>query len=112
MSSFWLRDLFCHALLLALLVCVPPPALSQEATERNGGFELHPDNPRYFSFRGQPTVLVTSGEHYGLLLNNALDYRAYFDELARHGLNHSRIFSGAYREVEGSFGITQNTRDA
>jgi hypothetical protein len=26
---------------------------------------LHPDNPRYFLFRGEPTVLVTSGEHYG-----------------------------------------------
>ena len=22
---------------------------------------LHPDNPRYFLFRGKPTVLVTSG---------------------------------------------------
>jgi hypothetical protein len=25
---------------------------------------LHPENPRYL-FRGKPTVLVTSGEHYG-----------------------------------------------
>ena len=26
---------------------------------------LHPENPHYFLFRGKPTVLVTSGEHYG-----------------------------------------------
>ena len=30
---------------------------------------LHPENPHYFLFRGRPTVLVTSGEHYGALLN-------------------------------------------
>ncbi|TWT71293.1 hypothetical protein [Crateriforma conspicua] len=69
---------------------------------------LHPDNDRYFQFRGQPTVLVTSGEHYGLLLNKAFDYEAYFKELQRHGLNHTRVFSGIYREVPESFGITEN----
>ena len=71
-------------------------------------FQLHPENKRYFLFRGMPTVLVTSAEHYGLLLNRAFDFEAYFDELASHGLNHTRVFSGAYREVEGSFGITEN----
>ena len=30
---------------------------------------LHPANPRYFLFRGKPAVLVTSGEHYGAVLN-------------------------------------------
>src|SRR5947208_3574989 len=30
---------------------------------------LHPDNPHYFLFRGKPAVLVTSGEHYGAVLN-------------------------------------------
>jgi hypothetical protein len=69
---------------------------------------LHPENHRYFLFRGKPTVLVTSGEHYGLLLNRAFDFRPYFKELASHGLNHTRVFSGVYREVASSFGITQN----
>ncbi|TWU57922.1 cellulase family glycosylhydrolase [Rubripirellula reticaptiva] len=70
---------------------------------------LHPTNARYFLFRGQPTVLVTSGEHYGLLCNAAFDIDAYLNELASDGLNHTRIFAGAYREVPGSFGITNNT---
>ncbi|WP_186775366.1 cellulase family glycosylhydrolase [Rubripirellula tenax] len=70
---------------------------------------LHPKNARYFLFRDKPTVLVTSGEHYGLLCNAAFDVDAYFDELASDGLNHTRIFAGAYREVPGSFGITKNT---
>jgi hypothetical protein len=42
-------------------------------------------------------------------LNKKFDFELYFDELASHGLNHSRVFSGAYREVESSFGITDNT---
>ena len=30
---------------------------------------LHPDNPHYFLWRGKPTVLITSGEHYGAVMN-------------------------------------------
>jgi hypothetical protein len=70
--------------------------------------KLHPDNPHYFLFRGKPTVLITSGEHYGALLNLDFDYHGYFDELHSKGLNHTRTFSGVYREVLGSFGITDN----
>ena len=70
---------------------------------------LHPDNPHYFLFRGKPTVLVTSGEHYGAVLNGKFDYRKYLDTLAADRLNHTRIFTGLYREVPGSFNITRNT---
>jgi hypothetical protein len=69
---------------------------------------LHPDNPHYFLFRGKPTVLITSGEHYGAVLNLDFDYLRYLDELQRKGLNLTRTFSGTYREVPGSFGITDN----
>ena len=70
---------------------------------------LHPDNPRYFLFRGKPTVLVTSGEHYGAVLNLDFDYVRYLDALAKDGLDLTRLFSGTYREVPSSFGITDNT---
>lgn len=69
---------------------------------------LHPDNPHYFLWRDAPTVLITSGEHYGALMNLDFDYRAYFGELAKHGLNHTRVFSGTYREIPSSFGISEN----
>ena len=69
---------------------------------------LHPDNPHYFLWRGKPTILITSGEHYGALLNLDFDYRTYFQALAADGLNHTRTFSGTYREVASSFGITDN----
>ena len=60
---------------------------------------LHPENPHYFLFRGKPTVLVTSGEHYGAVLNLDFDYVRYLDALAADGLNLTRPFSGTYREV-------------
>ena len=70
---------------------------------------LHPKNPRVFEFQGRPTLLITSGEHYGAVLNLDFDYVPYLDELAKHGLNQTRTFSGTYREVPGSFGIKGNT---
>lgn len=84
-------------------------ATLSSATEPAAPIALHPDNPRYFSWRGKPTILVTSGEHYGAVLNLDFDYVRYLDELEAHGLNHTRAFSGTYREVPKSFGITDNT---
>ena len=45
-------------------------------------FEIHTDNPRYFLFRGEPTVLITSAEHYGAVLNADFDCVKYLDMLA------------------------------
>lgn len=70
---------------------------------------LHPDNPHYFLWQGVPTLLVTSGEHYGAVLNLDFDYGRYFDELQRNKLNLTRTFSGVYRETAAAFGITDNT---
>src|SRR6266852_4814128 len=70
---------------------------------------LHRDNPHYFLFRGKPAVLVTSGEHYGAVLNLDFDYRKYLKTLEAYGLNLTRTFSGAYCEPAGAFSIAENT---
>ena len=71
---------------------------------------LHPGNPHYFEFRGKAVVLVTSGEHYGAVINGAFDYRRYLDTLAKDGLNLTRLFGGSYIEIPAqSFGIRRNT---
>lgn len=95
--------LISHAVVLGLLA----PLLSA-VPDASGPIALHPKNPHYFVWRGQPTVLVTSGEHYGAVLNLDFDYAAYLRALQDHGLNHTRTFSGAYREIPSSFGITDN----
>lgn len=70
---------------------------------------LHPDNPHYFLFGGKPAVFITSGEHYGAVLNGAFEFRRYLDTLSAAGLNYTRIFTGSYLEIPGSFGIERNT---
>ena len=78
------------------------------AAQPTNPISLHPVNPHYFLWRNEPTILITSGEHYGALLNLDYDYISYFDEFQAMGLNHSRTFSGTYREIPSSFGITDN----
>ncbi len=70
---------------------------------------LHPENPHYFLYKGKPTLVITSGEHYGAVLNLDFNYVTYLDELASKKLNGTRTFSGAYVEPQGAFNIAQNT---
>ncbi len=70
---------------------------------------LHPDNPHYFLYRGEPTVLITSGEHYGAVLNLDFDFGKYLDTLAQDRLNLTRTFVGSYVEPSGAFNIARNT---
>lgn len=70
---------------------------------------LHPENPHYFLFRGEPAILVTSAEHYGSVLNLDFDYETYLGTLQADGLNHTRMFTGAYVEHHGAFNIARNT---
>ena len=70
---------------------------------------VHPQNPHYFLYGGKPTVLIGSTEHYGAVINADFDYRTYLRALAQDGLNTTRLFTGAYFEVPGAFGIANNT---
>ena len=71
--------------------------------------QLNPANPHYFLFRGKPTVLITSGEHYGAVLNADVDGHKYLATIDSAGLNYTRIFGGSYVEVPAkSFGILRN----
>lgn len=71
---------------------------------------LHPENPNYFLYQGKPTILLTSGEHYGSVMNTAFDYEKYLATLKSEGFNYTRIFIGPYSETGGNnFGISNNT---
>src|SRR6516162_8561573 len=89
---------------ILVLIAAAAPVLAGERP-----LALHPDNPHYFLFRGKPAVLVTSGEHYGAVLNRDFDYTPYLNELQARKFNLTRTFSGVYREIPGSFGIVDNT---
>lgn len=70
---------------------------------------VHPENPHYFEYKGKPVLLITSGEHYGAVINRDFNYQKYLNTLAEDGLNLTRIFCGTYLEQPGSFGIRHNT---
>lgn len=70
---------------------------------------LHPDNPHYLLFKGKPALLVTSAEHYGAVLNTDFDFEKYLQSLHKAGMNYTRIFTGSYVEIPGSFNIENNT---
>ncbi|MDF1548657.1 MAG: PA14 domain-containing protein [Bacteroidales bacterium] len=67
------------------------------------------ENPRYFSYKGKPTILMGSTEHYGAVLNLDFDYMSYLDELQKCNLNLTRTFTGIYVEPQGAFNIEKNT---
>jgi len=70
---------------------------------------LHPENPHYFFYKGKPTLLITSAEHYGAVLNGDFDFEKYLKTMHAEGMNYTRIFSGAYVEIPESFSIRENT---
>jgi hypothetical protein len=92
-------------ILFAAILC----ALGASAGAAAQTIALHPDNPHYFFWRGKPTVLITSGEHYGAVLNLDFDYATYLKELEARKLNLTRTWSGAYVEPSGSFNIASNS---
>jgi hypothetical protein len=71
-----------------------------DMTPDNMPISLHPDNPRYFIYRGRPRVLITATEHYGAVTNRNFDYMAYLEEAADKRATLSRCFL-LFRELEG-----------
>ena len=99
-----LRRAFCvPALLAALAVATTGESI------RSAPIRLHPRNPHYFLFRGKAVALITSGEHYGAVMNPDFDFHKYLATLDAEGMNYTRLFPGSYVEAPGkSFGIQRN----
>ncbi|HUV62551.1 MAG TPA: hypothetical protein VMW24_01570 [Sedimentisphaerales bacterium] len=72
-----MRVFLCASLLLLAGAAVHAPASERLVTP----IRLHPDNPHYFLWRNRPTILITSGEHYGAVLNRQFDYEKYLQML-------------------------------
>jgi len=71
--------------------------------------KLHPENQHYLWFRGEATLLITSAEHYGAVINGSFDFETYLETLRAEGMNYTRIFVGTYLEKPGAFSIEHNT---
>lgn len=99
-----LNQILLAILTVILMACQPKTAEKQEV------ISLHPENPNYFLYKGKPTILITSGEHYGAVMNAEFNYEKYLSTLKNDGLNYTRIFLGPYSEIGNNlFGIRNNT---
>lgn len=81
---------------LLLLLCLALPVAAQ--TRPADALRPHPDNPKYFLFRGKPTFLLTASEHYGSVLNRPFDFHKYLDDAAAHRMTLTRTFL-LFREI-------------
>lgn len=97
------------ALLSVVAGVVQIPSTLAAPAETSKPISLDPQNPHYFLFRGRPTVLITSTEHYGAVLNADFYYPLYLNELQSYGFNLTRLFSGVYVEDFAAFNIARNT---
>jgi hypothetical protein len=97
-AARWAVAVLIAALCGCAAGCGDDGGAASDAPDTGRGLYLHPDNPRYLTFRGRPTVLITSGEHYGAVVNADFDELRYLESLKRDGFNLTRVFSGSYTE--------------
>jgi hypothetical protein len=94
---------------LMLLGCVLPLLQAQSSSSDSSPIRLDPRNPHYFLFHGKTTALISSGEHYGAVMNLDVNYHRYLETIQAAGFNYTRLFGGSYIEVPAkSFGIQRN----
>ncbi|HUA59204.1 MAG TPA: hypothetical protein VML19_10645 [Verrucomicrobiae bacterium] len=73
----------------------------EEAAPAADPVRLNPANPHYFKSHGKAVALVTSGEHYGSVINSAFDSHRYLATLAAGGfqLRPGAVESGVLRAL-------------
>jgi hypothetical protein len=80
------------------LICGPESAtgdwvaILENSEKPQAAISLHPDNPRYFLFRGRPLVLIAATEHYGSVINRAFDFDRYLADAADKHQTMTRTF--------------------
>ena len=79
--------------LFAALLC--PVANAADA------ITVHPENPKYFLFRGKPLVLITATEHYGSVMNRPFNFERYLDDAVQHKMTLTRTFL-LFRELQSA----------
>ena len=76
----------------------------ESATQASPGstpIAIHPENPKYFIFRGKPRVLIAATEHYGSVVNRRFDFTRYLAEAADKKQNLTRTFL-LFRELQSA----------
>lgn len=83
--------------LLAVMIAM----LASSCVEAAEAIRIHPENSKYFLFRGKPFVLITASEHYGSVMNRPFNFEKYLDDAAAHHITLTRTFL-LFRELQSA----------
>ena len=99
---------------LSALLHLPRPSVGAEPSlamtaagweegspEGHEPFSIHPENSKYFLFRGKPRVLIAATEHYGSIINRRFDFARYLADAAEKQQTLTRTFL-LYRELQSA----------
>ena len=84
-----------------LLICLLMIGSATPVFPRSEGLTINPDNPKYFTFRGKPLVLISATEHYGSVINRPFDFRKYLADAQQHKMTMTRTFL-LFRELQSA----------
>ncbi len=62
---------------------------------------IHEDNPKIFSYKSRPLVLLCATEHYGAVLNRPFDFEKYLLDAADKKQTLTRLFL-LFRELQAA----------
>jgi len=81
-------------LLVTLSLWVSKVALTTSTELPNTGqaLSIHPQNSKYFLFRGKPLALITATEHYGSVVNVRFNFEQYLQDAADKRMTLTRLF--------------------
>jgi hypothetical protein len=77
----------------------PKSKKPQKGYRMAGAIKIHPENPKYFEFRGKPLALITATEHYGAVMNRPFDFAHYLADAAEKRITLTRLFT-LFRELQ------------
>jgi uncharacterized protein DUF6298/cellulase (glycosyl hydrolase family 5) len=90
---------------LLILLWLTPVSRTQVVPVRaaavppHASISIHPQNPKYFLFRGKPLALITATEHYGSVVNSRFDFERYLQDAADKKQTLTRLFL-LFRELQ------------
>src|SRR5262249_9200596 len=92
-------NIFQHALSWSLRLLLATLSLSKvslttstELPNTGQAVSIHPQNSKYFLFRGKPLVLITATEHYESVVNVRFNFEQYLQDAADKRMTLTRLF--------------------
>ena len=87
---------------IAVTCCADTESPAPKAADKTSApISIHPENPKYFLFRGRPLVLIAATEHYGSVVNRPFDFERYLADAADKKQTMTRTFL-LFREQQSS----------